>query len=144
MKYAELTGFIFLLFSTGCTVSHSLQQSKTDLINTEKTFAARARSAGIATAFFEFAADNAVISRDSLIRGPEAIKRFYETRSWINPRLEWAPEFADVSASGDLGYTYGHFSFSAMDSSGKNVTRTGIFHTVWKRQPNGTWKFVWD
>jgi ketosteroid isomerase-like protein len=20
----------------------------------------------------------------------------------------------------------------------------GVFHTVWKRQPDGTWKYVWD
>jgi ketosteroid isomerase-like protein len=59
-----------------------------------------------------------------------------------NVELQWTPDFAD--APGDLGYTYGQFVFSEKDSTGKmNVTKKS-FHTVWKKQKDGTWKFVWD
>jgi len=62
----------------------------------------------------------------------------------MDQQLEWAPDFVDVSSSGDLAYTYGKFTFSFKDSLGNKVENKGIFHTVWKRQSNGEWKFVWD
>ena len=69
------------------------------------------------------------------------IKAFYEKQpSGVD--LQWSPEFADVS--GNLGYTYGPFTFSLKDSTGKVNEVKGIFHTVWKKQKDGRWKFVWD
>ena len=50
----------------------------------------------------------------------------------------------DVSESGDLAYTYGKYTFSAFDSNAKKIEAKGIFHTVWKRQEDGSWKFVYD
>ena len=46
--------------------------------------------------------------------------------------------------SRDLGYTYGHYTFSYIDSGGNKIENKGVFHTVWKRQSDGTWRFVWD
>ena len=37
-----------------------------------------------------------------------------------------------------------HYVFSFIDSTGTTVADAGIFHTVWKIQPDGTWRFVWD
>ncbi|MFC2138829.1 YybH family protein, partial [Bacteroidota bacterium] len=59
-------------------------------------------------------------------------------------KLEWKPDYIDVSTSGDLGYTFGKFTFSAKDTTGKLIESEGIFHTVWKRQEDGSWKYVWD
>ena len=61
-----------------------------------------------------------------------------------NIKLEWKPDYIDVSISGDLGYTYGKFTFSAIDTTGKLIESEGIFHTVWKKQEDGSWKYVWD
>ena len=53
----------------------------------------------------------------------------------------WGDHFdVDAAASGDLGYTYGKYQFSAVDSSGQEIKAEGIFHTVWKKQPDGFWK----
>ena len=59
-------------------------------------------------------------------------------------KLIWKPDFVDVSASGDLAYTYGAYTYSYKDSTGAIVEQGGIFHTVWKRQADGGWRFVWD
>ena len=59
-------------------------------------------------------------------------------------KLEWIPDFVDVSASGDLGYTYGKYTITTIDSIGQTIKRGGIFQTIWKRQPDGRWRFVWD
>ncbi len=103
-----------------------------------------AQSDGIAKAFVFYAADSAVLLRkDQLIIGKESIGRKYASFP-ENVKLEWAADFVDVAASGDLGYTYGKFTYTATDSLGKTTQSEGIFHTVWKRQLDGKWRFVWD
>ena len=102
-----------------------------------------ATSEGIHKAFISFAAEDAILSRNNeLIKGRSAIDAFYDGQNTIG--LNWSPDFIDVANSGDLGYTYGHYTFTRTDSLGKTSESTGVFHTVWKRQADGTWKFVWD
>ncbi|MCX6240170.1 MAG: hypothetical protein NTY07_21955, partial [Bacteroidia bacterium] len=76
-------------------------------------------------------------------KGKEAIRKQYASFP-RKAKLDWAPDFADVSASGDLGYTYGKYTLTSTDSIGNITQSGGIFHTVWKRQPDGQWRFVWD
>lgn len=123
-------------------VSH--EKLKSELFAVEKAFCAMAQSEGVEKAFLYFSADSAVIlNRDRLLKGKEAIRKRYQTFPQ-NAKLEWIPDFADVSISGDLGYTYGKYTFTSTDSLGHITKSGGIFHTVWKRQPDGKWKFVWD
>jgi ketosteroid isomerase-like protein len=61
-----------------------------------------------------------------------------------NNRLTWKPEGADISASGDLGYTYGTYEFHSKDKDGKPVVDYGKYTSVWKLQRDGNWKVVLD
>jgi len=61
-----------------------------------------------------------------------------------NIKLDWTPDFVDVSESEDMAYSYGGYSFSALSSKGDTINSSGIFHTVWKKQLDGSWKYVWD
>ncbi len=120
---------------------------KQEITETERDFAAMAKSEGIPTAFLAFAADSAVLMRNnSLVKGKNKIAEFFETQPMDMSQLSlsWEPEFVDVARSGDLGYTYGPFIFSITDSTGVTRENKGVFHTVWKRQEDGSWKFVWD
>lgn len=104
-----------------------------------------AASDGVPAAFQHFAADDVVMHRrKQLIRGKEGMKQYYATQTLQDVKLAWEPSFVDVAACGDMAYTYGPFTFSARDTSGQMITDTGYFHTVWKKQPSGEWKFVWD
>jgi ketosteroid isomerase-like protein len=58
--------------------------------------------------------------------------------------LTWAPVGADISASGDLGYTYGTFEFRSKDKDGKTVVDHGKYTSIWKKQKDGSWKVVLD
>lgn len=117
---------------------------KQELIKTEADFAALAKDKGIAEAFYYFADDSAVINRNSsVIKGKENIKNYYSNNNSIIA-LNWKADFADVSVDGTLGYTYGKFSGKVKDSEGKISEISGIFHTVWKKQSDGSWKYVWD
>lgn len=123
----------------------SPQKLKSELFAVEKEFCTMAQTAGVQKAFVYFAADSAVILRHSqLLKGKEAIRLQYTSFPSKGTKLEWAPDFADVSASGDLGYTYGRYTLTLTDSIGHATKNEGVFHTVWKRQPDGQWRFVWD
>lgn len=61
-----------------------------------------------------------------------------------NNRLTWTPVGADISASGDLGYTYGTYEFHSKDKDGKAHVDYGKYTSIWKLQKNGSWKVVLD
>jgi ketosteroid isomerase-like protein len=123
----------------------SLEKWKAEIVETENEFAAMAGQEGITEAFLAFAADDAVLMRNNaLVIGKEAMKESLEASSRADVSLSWKPDFVDVSSSGDLGYTYGKFIYTLTDSLGNKKVQEGIFHTVWKRQEDGSWKFVWD
>ncbi len=124
------------------TKSH--ETLKSELYAVEKEFCDMAQSEGVQNAFVHFAADSAVVQRKGqLVKGKESIKKQYESFP-RDVKLLWKPDFADVSTSGDLGYTYGKYTYTTTDSLGHTTQNEGIFHTVWKRQPDGQWRFVWD
>jgi len=113
----------------------------------EQNFTLMAAEEGISKAFMAYAAEDAVLMRNNkLVIGKGNFQDLFESQA-SKPRdekLSWKPDFVDVSASGDLGYTYGQFTYSFTDSSGTTIESKGVFHTVWKRQADGSWRFVWD
>lgn len=118
---------------------------KQEVFDTEHRFAQMAADSGIEVAFSRFAAPDAVLKRGTrLIAGRDSIVAFMEAGRQPGVKLTWEPDFADVSASGDLAYTYGRFVYTFPDTAGIIQQQQGIFHTVWKRQPDGRWLFVWD
>ena len=139
-------GFFFVFASCTNSMSEkSHEKLKDELITVEKEFCSMAKTAGISKAFICFASDSASILRgDKLIRGINAIRKYYESRDRNSIKLEWKPDFVDVSMSGDLGYTFGKYTYAVTDSLGRTTNSEGIFHTVWKRQADGKWRYVWD
>lgn len=130
----------------GTNPGSKLSKAKTEIEQAEKDFDKMAAEKGIAEAFWFFADSNAVIKRgnDSLIHGREGIRNFYSGDNYKKATVTWSPDFIDASAAGDMGYTYGKYTWRSTDSTGAVREAKGIFHTVWKKQPNGSWKYVWD
>jgi ketosteroid isomerase-like protein len=59
--------------------------------------------------------------------------------------LTFASDKVDVSASGDLAAAHGTYTVTATDPKTKTVvTEKGSYVTVYKPQPDGAWKAVWD
>lgn len=140
---------IAVLLFTSCHSKQSgdMEQWKQEITDTELAFSAMAEKEGIPAAFLAYSASDGVMMRnDRIIKGHPEMEKYFEA-SAENPNrisLTWAPDFVDVAASGDLGYTYGKYELTITDSTGNKQEATGIFHTVWKRQADGSWKFVWD
>jgi ketosteroid isomerase-like protein len=140
--------FILLLLIPVCAGAQTKRETAIKEIKAaEKAFNDMAGSKGIKEAFVFFADKEVVIKRgkDSLIHGIEGVGHFYSGDFFRTATVTWAPDFTDASESGDLGYTYGKYEWLVKDAAGNTQEKaTGIFHTVWKKQPDGSWKYVWD
>lgn len=116
-----------------------------EIQDVEKEFMEKVSEWGMRDAFIYFADDSAVLVRNNrLVRGKKEIEAYYDQSSFQGIKLMWEPEFVEVARSGDLAYTYGSYTYSSKDSTGREIVSRGIFHTVWKKQENGSWKFVYD
>jgi ketosteroid isomerase-like protein len=150
MKALLLPTMVSLILMSGCHTKPQedrTEQWKQEIRETEQAFSDLSEKEGIARAFLTYAAEDAVLMRNNqLFEGRVAIaKRFEENQPYLeNVTLTWKPDFVEVSASGDLGYTYGSYTMTTADSLGNKSQLTGIFHTVWRRQTDGAWRFVWD
>ena len=93
------------------------------------------------TSFESFAAPDVRVFRDEKLpfigktAGLTAIAA--NTSTWT-----WEPTFADVSRSGDLGYTYGTYRIASKGTPSKNV-ESGNYYRIWKKQA-GKWVVVAD
>lgn len=139
---------IIMLFSLASCIrfkAFDLKESKNEIMQVETDFNRMAAEQGVEKAFLHFAAPGAVLMRnDKILKGESDFKSYFSSPAWQDSKLSWKPDFVDVAESGDLAYTYGSYSFTFTNSDGNQETSTGIFHTVWKKQEDGQWKFVWD
>jgi uncharacterized protein (TIGR02246 family) len=72
-------------------------------------------------------------------------KIFAAALSDRNFQLSFASDKVDVSTSGDLAYSRGHFSEKFTDpKSGKTMSDSGSYLTIYKKQQDGGWKAVED
>lgn len=98
-------------------------------------------------AFLAYLADDGLIFRPGPVNG----KEFWQKRDWRNATLEWRPTFADVAASGDLGWTMGPTVFTPPPNLDQPPTY-GHFVSVWRKEQHperhvsslasGEWKVV--
>lgn len=109
------------------------------LVDTEKAFAQLAADKDTRTAFLANMTDEAVVFTPEQTRA----KPFWEARKPNGSLLSWAPNFADISSNGILGYTTGNWEWR---QKGKDDTPSafGHFITLWVRQPDGKYRWVVD
>lgn len=106
-----------------------------ELIEAERNFARMAGERGVNTAFRANIADDGILFRPAPVNG----------KQWLadqpNPpgTLEWAPAYAEIACSGDIGWTTGPFHSQSGPNHGY-----GHFVTIWKRQADGSWRFLVD
>jgi ketosteroid isomerase-like protein len=98
-------------------------------------------------AFDGFFADDAVYlpTFEPRVEGKKAImESFRPLFDDHTLKLTWIPLRAEVSASGDLGWTTGSYELTRFDEKGAPHVRRGKYVTIWHRQADGSWKAVLD
>lgn len=110
------------------------------VVEAEHAFALHSIEHGMKEAFLSFAAPDGLIVRRSPVN---AIEAWTKTTPAPTGLLTWYPIFADVSRAGDLGYTTGPWEFRDKPDD-KEASGNGHFITLWRKQPDGAWKFEMD
>jgi ketosteroid isomerase-like protein len=111
------------------------------VVEAEHAFAQHSIDQGMKPAFLRYAAsDGVIVNRNGPVN---AIETWAQRNPAPEGLLTWWPVYADVSRAGDMGWTTGPYEFREKPSDEKPAD-TGHFFTVWRRQPDGGWKFVLD
>ncbi len=112
--------------------------SARDVAEAERALALDAASRGMRAAFLDHLAASAIVFRP----GPVLARPWFEASPASPARLAWAPWHAELSASGDMGWTTGPWTFQR-DSAQHGIDASGEYVTVWRRE-GGAWKAVID
>jgi ketosteroid isomerase-like protein len=114
--------------------------SADEIINTDKAFSEMSRKTGMKKAFIEYIDNEGILLRPNHppIIGADAID-FLSQVNDSNYTLTWVPHGGEIDGCTNLGYTYGIYSLERKDT----VVR-GTYVSIWKKQKDGTWKFVLD
>lgn len=138
--------FLFVMSCTPISETKNLTYIKLQIVKTEKDFEKLVAEKGPAEGFYQFADSTAVIKReqDTLIVGKANIKKYYSDKKYQNISVTWSPDAVTVSDGGDMASSYGKYVWTSKDASGKVEISKGVFHTVWKKQKDGSWKYIWD
>ena len=115
----------------------------TSLVESERAFAKTSVRIGARPSFMMYFADDAIVFRPHPVKYKEAMKSVPSPKNPTEATLEWEPLWADISRSGDLGYTTGP-SVWTDHSAAKHPTYYGFYFSFWKKQPTGEWKVVFD
>jgi len=114
------------------------------LFDLEAKFAADTAKGGGA-AFAKWFADDAVTlsNGQAPVIGKAAIAA---DTNWsaADYQLLWTPEGGRMSPAGDMGFTWGHYEGHFKKRDGSAGVTTGRYMTVWKKQPDGSWKVALD
>lgn len=134
MKF--IPAFLITLASTFAVFAQTDVQK---IVDTEHAFAKFAEENGTKAAFLAFSANDALLFLPDKVNA----KEHWNSRGPSAGLLSWAPNYADVSANGILGYTTGNWEYRPK-GKGDEPNGFGEFITVWLRQPDGKYKFVID
>jgi ketosteroid isomerase-like protein len=133
---------IILIGILSCS-KNSKNQTEGLLLQVDRDFSAMSVKDGLHKAFLFYAADDGVMLRNN--SNPADGKKMMETRFSVRRDSAFVlirePRFEKISASGDLGYTYG-IQTSTNKITGE-ITK-GTYVTIWQKQSYGNWKFVLD
>lgn len=129
---------ILLIILSSCSTS-----TVEDILTADRNFSLFSAEKGMKKAFMEYADDSLVLLRSNSlpIVGKNALMSSFEKFSDEGFILTWEPLSGEISKSGDMGYTYGIFTTKL---KGDSIVQKGTYVSIWKKQSDGTWKFVLD
>ncbi|MDC6366842.1 MULTISPECIES: YybH family protein [Flavobacteriaceae] len=127
-------------------INHGMLDSiQTIIYDTERSFRNMTVTKGIAEAFSHYAAVDAVINRNNrLVEGKNNIFEFYSHQMYSMASVDWKPQKIEVAQAEDMAYSYGNYIWKLPDQKGVLKEYKGIYFTIWKKQKDGQWKYVWD
>jgi ketosteroid isomerase-like protein len=133
-----------LLFTLGAASSDDVPPALREMADAERAFAQRAQEVGAKQAFLDYFADTAVgFESGQPAPAKDGIRKQPDPPKDVKVLFWWEPRYGDIAASGDLGWLTGPVRSGRPDRN-NGAVRHGNYSSIWKRQPDGTFKVVID
>jgi ketosteroid isomerase-like protein len=143
MKLSILTPILTMtLLGCASTAPTPPRVSGEAVMQADRDFAAATKARGIEGWVAYFAPNGSQVDPEGkFVTGPEAIRGFMGP-VFARPgfELKWWPTAGEISTGGKLGYTWGRYE-RVLNGE---VVGTGNYATVWEKQPDGSWKVLFD
>lgn len=122
-----------------------MEKAKSEIRKTDSLFSVYSIENGFAKALIAFAASDVIKLNDgeNPVYGIEKLKKKLGGIEKDKSVVSWKPIKVDVGLSGDLGYSFGNWEYKTATEKG-DTTFYGNYFTEWKKQKNGSWKYVLD
>ncbi|HYW95088.1 MAG TPA: DUF4440 domain-containing protein [Bacteroidales bacterium] len=132
---------LMVLFLASCTTASHNGTSADDLKQIDLDFSEYSISHGMNAAFLAYADSSAILLRPGMppVEGVQSVALLLRQTDDSRFNLSWQPTGAGIAQSGDLGYTYGIYTWA-----GRGERTKGTYVTIWQRNREGEWKFVLD
>ena len=116
--------------------------AKMEMMDADRAFSKMCEEKGMKAAFIEYLDSNGVLLRPNHlpIAGADAVD-FLIQQNDADFTMSWEPKNGVIARSGELGYTYGIY---ALRPSAKDTILYGTYVSIWKKEKNGSWKYVLD
>ena len=142
MNPTRLLGRAALLLASLAAMGATAQAPTPDartMVECERAFARDAASKGMRAAFLAHLAESGIVFRP----GPVLGRPWFEARPSTPALLAWEPWHAEISSSGDLGWTTGPW-FYKRDSAQAGIDGSGEYVTLWRHDAKEGWRAVID
>jgi ketosteroid isomerase-like protein len=137
MRPSHFTAILLLALAPNARAAEDLALLAQQVRDAETAFATSMAQRDL-IAFAKLIASDAVFFGEGALRGKEAVvagwKRFFEGPT---APFSWSSASVEVLASGTLA----HSSGPVLDKNGNQI---GTFNSIWRREPDGSWKVVFD
>ena len=142
-RHGAVTVAAAALALSACSRAPDLDAARAAIRQAEVDFAAASKARG-ADAWAEVFADSGVQMAPGHNYVGKAAVRAAEAPDFADTTrlLSWQPTSVEVSASSDLGYTIGRWQLGPR-ADGPAMLQ-GSYVTIWRKQPDGSWKVVLD
>src|SRR3954468_23774057 len=130
-----MTGLLPLLLPLLAANAAAAPRAAADVapvVEAERAFARTAAAEGIGPAFRRF------VAPDGILFAPDPVAALPRLGGDPPGKLRWWPTYAGISISGDLGFSTGPYVVEG------GTPRHGRFFTIWKKQPDGSWRWFLD
>lgn len=129
--------FVCLLTAIiGCAGSKQTIKLRTEneIMNVDLAMNNLAAKEGFFKTLLLYAEDSVIIPNEGRLPliGKASVEKIWEGKSGTT-QISWYPYKALASSSGDMGYTFGFWTFK-----GKDTTTYGNYCTVWHKQKDGS------
>lgn len=150
IMFVLIIAAILIIFNAGgdkgTKEQKMIEPNRQSLLNADRDFYKASALNGTGKAFIDFADDSAVILRQNQYPsiGKQELAKYWLNHEYNKTPLTWEPLKAEVSPDGKLGYTLGKWTYISPNKSGAIDTTFGNYVTIWKKQSDGSWKYVLD